>query len=152
MTPLIDWQWEMLSEPTNHRAAAAYAVRLLNQSSVVSIPRFLGVDREGLLTIGKTLDFEQRRRKFLRGSNKGRGHSSGNILFFLNFVGVFQQHFREPSYQIAFCPVATNLDALRLESELTKKYMTRFGEGPPLGSVIPDRYAHLQPGGSKLHL
>jgi hypothetical protein len=59
---------------------------------------------------------------------------------------VFQQRFREPSYQIAFRPVATDLDASRLESELTRNYMIRFGEGPPLGSVIPDRYAHLQNG------
>jgi hypothetical protein len=146
MTALIDWQWKMLSEPTGHHAAAAYAVRLLNQGSVVSIPRFLGVDAEGLLTIGKTTDLEERRRRFVRGSSKGRGHSSGNTLFFLNFVGVFQKFFREPSYQIAFKPVATDLDARRLESDLTKNYMIRFGEGPPLGSVIPDRYAHLQKG------
>ena len=66
MTPLIDWQWKMLSEPTGHPAAAAYAVRLLNHGPVVRIPRFLGIDSVGLLTIGKTIRLEQRRLRFFR--------------------------------------------------------------------------------------
>jgi hypothetical protein len=146
MTPLVNWQWKALLEPAACRGAAVYAVRLLDRGAVVPIPRFLGVDAEGLLTIGMTTDLERRRCQFIRGYTKGRGHSAGNLLFFLNSVEVFQRSFCDASYEISFYAVTDEQEARRLESQVTKEYLARFGEGPPLTSVIPDRYAHLQGG------
>jgi hypothetical protein len=146
MNPLIDWTWKPLTESTECRSAAAYAVRLLNRRVVVSIPRFLGVDVEGILTIGMTTNFERRRRGFIRGSTKGRGHSSANLLFFLATNKAYGVSFAEPSCEICFCPVASKQAALGIECQITREYLARFGEAPPLTSVIPDRYAHLQKG------
>ena len=140
----MNWEWLPLLEPTGYRAAAVYAVRLIDRRAVVSISRFLGVDREGLLTIGMTTNLEYRRRRFIAGSTVGRGHSAGNILFFLKSVEVFQRSFRNANYEIAFFAVTTGQEARRLESQITRDYWARFGEGPPLTSMIPDRYAHLQ--------
>lgn len=77
---------------------------------------------------------------------KGRGHSAGNLLFFLSSVEVFQRSFRSVSYEIAFLAVTDEQEARRLENQVTQEYLARFGEGPPLTSVIPDRYAHLHVG------
>lgn len=145
MTSLIEWQWRALSESTSHQTNAAYAVRLLDKRGVVSIPRFLGNDSEGLLTIGMSTNLERRRRGFIRGLTKGRGHSSANILFFLR-TEAHQSVIEGARYEISFCPAATRDDALQMESRLTRSYLARFGEAPPLTSVIPNRYEHLHKG------
>jgi len=146
MAPLITWKWKALSEPTGCRGAAVYAVRLLDRGAVVSIPRFLSIDAEGVLTIGMTTNLERRRRHFVRGYAKGRGHSAGNLLHFLSAIETFNLAFPERSYEISFRAVTDGGEARRLEAQVTKEYLARFGEGPPLTSVIPDRYSQLRGG------
>ena len=144
MTRVVKWGWQELSKPTGQKGPAIYAVRLVNCEAVVSIRRFLGVDREGLLTIGMTTNLERRRRQFIRGSSKGRGHSAANLLYFLSKFGALKRCFREPRYELSFRRVTDERQARRWEAKMTKEYLGRFGEGPPLTSVIPDRYAHLR--------
>lgn len=146
MTRVVKGRWQALSKPTGHRGPAVYAVRVINREAVVPIPRFLGVDREGLLTIGMTRNLERRRRQFIRGSNKGRGHSAANLLCFLSKFGALKRCFRVPSYELSFRRTSDERQARLWEAEMTREYLVRFGEGPPLTSVIPDRYAHLRGG------
>lgn len=143
MAPLVIWNWKALEQPTRYGGAAVYAVRLLNRGAVVSIPRLLGEDTEGLLTIGMTKNFERRRCQFIRGCTKGRGHSAGNLVFVLGALEAFRSAFPARTYEISFLAVPDEKEARRLETRVTKEYLARFGEGPPLTSVIPDRYAHL---------
>jgi len=146
MSALITWKWTPIDESTNHRGPALYAVRLLSRGIVVPIPRFLSVDTEGLLTIGMTTNLENRRRQFIRGTTKGSGHSAGNLLNRLAKLTSFKRLVPELSFELAFRVADDKQNALALESESTNKYFECFGEAPPLTSVIPDRYAHLEQG------
>lgn len=141
MSSLIPWSWREISEPTNHNGYAVYAIRLLNNDSVVPINRFLATDTEGLLTIGMTTYLENRRYQFIRGVTKGYGHSAANLIFILNRDSAeFTSLVPEPEFQIVYCIAESNTDARKLESEFTRKYFNRFGECPPLTSVLPNRY------------
>lgn len=141
MSSLIPWNWGAISEPTHHNGFAVYAIRLLKNHMVIPINRFLGTDTEGLLTLGMTTNLESRRRQFIQGLKKGYGHSSANLIFILmRDSPAFANLVPEPEYQIAYRIAESNAEARKLESEFTKKYFNRFGECPPLTSVLPNRY------------
>ena len=145
MAKIIRGEWSAITDGTGHSGAAIYAVRLLNQGRVVRIRRFLGIDSEGILTIGMTKNLEQRRRQFISGYTRGRGHSAANLLFpFLR--SRFRSKFQSSAFQLAFQPIRSLAAARERETSLTHQYWKRFGEAPPLTSALAARYAHFKDG------
>lgn len=142
------WEnWSDINENKNYQGPAFYAVRLLIDGVVVPIPRFLGVDSEGLLTIGMTTNLEKRRRQFMQGIKMGKGHSAGNLLYkLMGLNSLFKNTRSNASFEISFTKVPNKQVALEYESKSTNEYFERFGEVPPLASVLPDRYSYRKNG------
>lgn len=144
MSSLVKWKWRSVRQPIDSSEPAVYAVRLLNRGKVIPITRFLGVDIEGILTIGMSTNIKRRCKQFNHGHDKGRGHSAANILNFLRKKSkAYKSKLSDPSFEIAYKVVADRSAAIKLEEILTRRYLKRFGEVPPLTSVIPKRYDHL---------
>jgi hypothetical protein len=146
MRRLIRGKWASIEEPTGYSGAAIYAVRLVARGRVIHIRRFLETDPEGILTIGMTKHLEQRRRRFIAGYTRGRGHSAANLLLPLLRSRKFRTMFQSVTFELAFRPAVDASLALDRETRLTHEYWKRYGEAPPLTSVFAARYAHLQDG------
>ena len=97
----------------------------------ISISRFCGVDRRGILYIGRTSkqNLKERVYQFYASSNlkmKTNNHSGGNK-YFSNVI--IRKTLGEHSLHFNF--EITEVAEVR-ENELLSKYMTEFGEYPPL--------------------
>jgi hypothetical protein len=131
--------WKLLDLYAQYTGPAVYNIRLCRQTVPAAIPRFLGTDPSGLLCIGKTTNMEKRRLQFLRGIEKGRGHSEANLLYILRQYSTLEIDYRDYGYEYRFVPVEAG-QARALEETEIKTYVRTFGEAPPLNSAIPDRY------------
>ena len=128
-------------EPLPHRGPAAYRVRLLRGRRPFNMRRLLGVDDEGLLSIGKTKNMESRRTQFISGVVNGYGHSEGNLLRLLLLYSALKDEVdAQPKIECCYVKCDTEPDAIELEARLIKDYLCRFAELPPLNSAIPNRY------------
>ncbi|HEY0733418.1 MAG TPA: hypothetical protein VGD69_00805 [Herpetosiphonaceae bacterium] len=138
---VYEWSgWQPLDRPALYNRLAVYKIRLIQHDLPASIPRFLGVDTAGMLSIGKTTNMETRRLQFIRGTEKGRGHSSGNLLHLLRQHSPLMITFPEHRYEYTFVQVKELGEETTLEEAEIKAYVRTFGEVPPLNSAIPDRY------------
>ncbi len=133
-------RWCPLDHPCGHNGAAVYQVRLLRSRRPLPIGRLLRRDPAGLLCIGMTADMQRRRRAFVQGLKRGRGHSEANLLHQLEKSTPLKRLMPRRVYQYRFRTTSNRLDAQRLEERLIKRYVKQFGEVPPLNSAIPNRY------------
>lgn len=139
MRRLIRGHWLPMTEPIAYRGPATYAVRMVRRGRPVVIPRFLGCDQEGILTIGMTRQIEARRKQFVSGYSRGHGHSAANLLFPLLRRTRSKPLFKDVRFEFAFRPQKSVNSARDLESLLTAKYWKRYGEAPPLTSAFAAR-------------
>ena len=136
----VKWtSWQKFGTPAGTNGPGVYKIRLLARGKPQTIPRFLGQDPSGLLSIGVSGNLERRLRDFLRGLDKGRGHSEANLLNLLRTHASLERKVGPYSFQYSYKSY-NHKKALALESMLIKQYVKRFGEVPPLNSAIPDRY------------
>ena len=133
-------EWIEITEPANYNGAAVYKIRIVEKGAPAIINRFLGSDDRGIISIGMTTVMDSRRRKFVSGMTRGRGHSEGNLLFRIRQFAPFNQKFPKPVLQYKFFKVKSKEEADSMESRLIKAYVRKFGEVPPLNSAIPKRY------------
>ena len=140
----ITWSdWREITKPAVYKECAVYRIRLCSYGGPVRINRFLGVDEDGLLCIGKTTRMEYRRKQFVIGLSGRFAHSEGNLLHILETVSPLLKTYSESKYQYSFAKVRAGQES-KIEEELIKSYVRRFGEVPPLNSAIPDRYGYWQ--------
>ena len=133
-------EWTGITEPTNYNGAAVYKIRIMEKSEPAIINRFLGSDNNGIIVIGQSAEMEDRRKKFVRGWTKGRGHSAGNLLYKIQkYVVPFNQRFPKPVLQYKFFKFKSKEEAVNMEERLIKAYIKKFGEVPLLNSAIPNR-------------
>lgn len=136
-------RWRPLSAETCIEGAAAYQIRMVCRGRAVQIPRFLDSDARGILAIGESGCFENRRGQFCHALENGNGHSEGNLLWWLSSKTHLRRKFAEPDFQYRVCAVPSKRDAQSLESREMRKYVSRFGEVPPLNSAIPGRVSWI---------
>jgi hypothetical protein len=133
--------WRPIEEKCSHRNAAVYKIALLKSLESfepIVIPRFLGEDKEGILTIGETTQMEKRRSQF----KNATGHSAGILWFRLMQYTRLRQRFPDPVLAYCYSVVEDKGQAELLENRLIKEYVTNYGEAPPLNSSIPGRDNH----------
>jgi hypothetical protein len=104
----------------------------------------LGVDVQGILTIGETSNMEKRRNDFVCGMDRCYGHSEANLLYYLMRHTVFGQTFAGTSVEFAFAPMPDEATRELVQEQLIKRYWCRHGELPPLQSNIPQRYGEWE--------
>jgi len=137
----VEWSdWRSIYECAAFNGHAVYRVRLVGADRPIPIPRFLGTDDEGILSIGTTSVMDDRRQQFVTGVEECYGHSSANLLYYLERFTTIKSLHAHLGYQYCFREVESREQAEKLETVLIKTYFLRFGEPPPLNSAIPDRY------------
>jgi len=141
MEPIeITWSnWEYIDTPTKFNKSAIYRIRMVENRNPVHISRFLGIDKRGILSIGKTSYMENRRKQFVRALTGVFGHSEGNLLEILERVSPLKSLYPDRRLEYSFAIVSiTEKD--KLEELHIKSYVKQYGEVPPLNSAIPKRY------------
>jgi len=135
----ITWSdWREIHKAADHKGCAVYRIRLCNQKTPVRISRFLEVDNDGLLCIGKTTGMESRRKQFVNALVGKGAHSEGYLLRLLEQESSLSAAYPGREYQYSFAKVARGQED-ETEEELIKAYVKQFGEVPPLNSAIPNR-------------
>jgi hypothetical protein len=133
--------WKKIEAPSERSEPAAYRIALLDAAGVpLPLSRMLGIDRDGLLSIGKTTSMESRRRQFVSGMTRCYGHSEGNLLHLLLRYSRLKEIVANATIVYQFVDASTDKEAKSAEARLLKDYLIRFGELPPLNSAIPNRY------------
>jgi hypothetical protein len=133
-------KWRGVNQIAEHAGPAVYNIRMALGKKPIPIQRFLGSDRQGILAIGKTINMEKRRKQFISGLSKGRGHSEGNLVFLLEKYSRLKRAYRGYSLEYRFITADDKGSAEDLERDLIKKYVKQYGEAPPLNSSVPGRY------------
>lgn len=134
--------WIGIDEHSDYQNSAVYKVRLVDSNEkCCQLERLLKPDEEGIMCIGQTSNMERRRKQFKTAIGKGKGHSSGNLVWYLNKNSNLQgkSPSRFQNFQYRFRKCSNDYRCKNDESVLIKKYFREFGEVPPLNSSIPKR-------------
>jgi hypothetical protein len=108
----------------------------------VKIPRFNGIDTEGILTIGQSKTIRTRLKAFRKGIMDNKHHSEAMTFHYLleKCPSLRRRLGRPDSIQARLdVRVKEVRDLDKAESEAIDKYIRRFGEPPPLNGVIPGK-------------
>ena len=93
-----------------------------------------------MIVIGVSKNMENRRNDFLAGVKRGKGHSEGNLFYLIDKYAGLKKKLESFEVEYTFQPKNTRKAAAISEEMLIKHYAKRFGEVPPLNSVLPGRY------------
>lgn len=138
--------WLDIDVAANYQGPAVYKVRLIDSSgSCCQLARLLKADNEGVMCIGQTGNIEQRKKQFLTAIRRANGHSSMNLVYYLNAYSDFPEKFKNAKFQYSFYRCSSIDESKNRESTLIKSYFKKFGEVPPLSSSIPNRYSDWEP-------
>ena len=122
-------RWIPLTYDETKRAPATpgvYQIRCRGKA----IPRMLGVDEEGILTIGESVSIQRRLGLFLYSAEgKKGGHAAG---WRFNFLQLVNKGFPIDSLEFRWAHAPDKKAAYSMEGCLLADYLGRFGELPPL--------------------
>jgi len=122
---------------TGYSKRGVYRIYLFDGDAPVEIPRVRGVDKQGLLLIGRSENIENRRKRFIRSEEgRGPGHSEGQLLFLMK---QFFEKLKEQQIRFNFDKVDSKKEAEEMEKEELRKYFKIHLELPPLNSAMPRR-------------
>lgn len=136
-----DWtNWVDIDSISEHQGPAVYKVRLIDSNgNRCQLPRLLKTDREGIMCIGQTSNMKQRRGQFLSAIKGAYGHSSMNLVYYLNTYTDFPNKFKDSKFQYSFRKCKSIEEGKESEHKLMKSYFKKYGEVPPLNSILPKR-------------
>lgn len=118
--------WKQIPE-----SGGVYFIYSYNNNTPIKLNRVLGIDKEGVLYIGKSDNLRERLRMLWRVLNrklKATAHTFGTKY---NNNKKLEEAFPLKSLYISF-RITTNPKIL--ESELLDKYFSKYGEVPPFNS------------------
>ena len=136
-----EWSdWLLLNKKIGHEGSAVYKIRLITKGlKPFTLPRLFKKDPSGVVCIGQTTNMEHRRGQAYGAISKGYGHSSMNLVFFLDKYCHFKKRFRGCQFQFKFSGCKNKSDSEKQEEYLSRAYFKEFGEVPPLNSILPNR-------------
>jgi len=137
----MSWsKWKKIDEKSGYDGFVVYKIRLYDKKckQPITLRRFFGMDRKGILAIGRTKNIERRRKQFYKGINDGAGHSEGNLLR-QSYSPCFESKYPNTNYEFQYSFKRDGRKKKTEEIEI-KKYFKKHGEVPPLNSAIPNRY------------
>jgi hypothetical protein len=137
----IEWsRWTPIGTPSGHSGPAVYAIRALVGDEPLEIGRFLKHDVHGIVSLGKTANFEARMVQF-RAALAGNGaHAEASLLRLLATFTPLSDRAASLRCHYKYAPLPSEDDALGLECMFIKAYVIEYGEPPLLNRVIPYRY------------
>lgn len=129
----MNWSnWENIEIFPDYKGKGVYKIRLVNnKGEILSIQRFLGEDKGGLLMIGQTSNINRRLREFYNVviKEKNSPHSEAKTLRLARRNPKFEEKFRKCSFQYSFNKVENNKEE---EKKLLENYFNKYGETTPL--------------------
>ncbi len=135
MNKWTKWQkFEVENLKGNPKEPGIYRIRIRG----IKICRFLGEDKNGILAIGKSNNIFRRLKQFFRSTSGKKGHSEGKTLHLILKSGKLKLDTKNLEY--SYCLTETDEQAFKCEELEIKKYFKKFGEVPPLNSLIPKKY------------
>jgi len=132
------------------RKPGVYKIRLksLGNHRPVLISRLLGKDKDGLLSIGHSVNLRDRIQNFRRVAKDMTGfckHSAGDRLFLARICAHSSSntYFNDKNIQVSFASLNSKTEAKEQEERLLKCYFKKYGELPPLNNSMPDENVKL---------
>lgn len=128
------------------RVPGVYKMRLSNSAGRAHpIGRLLDIDKKGLLAIGESVNLARRIKEFHRAYIEDRfmRHTVGDRLFLVlmcqysHFKTTYQN---KSKIQFVVMKLNNKTEAETKEERLLKEYFKKFGELPPLNSLMPDKH------------
>lgn len=114
------------------KEAGVYMIRCVDsEGKPIKIPRAGGIDEEGILYIGKTINLRERTKSFWDVALKGtrKKHSGASTYYYFDFNRVFPKDQLEVRWIITHQPE-------RIEKLLLNSYMKKYLDTPPLNLNI----------------
>ncbi|MBN9121872.1 MAG: hypothetical protein J0I06_22480 [Planctomycetes bacterium] len=134
-------EWFELQYMSACYAPACYRLRLVNgDGQPIPIPSLTGGNPSGVVNIGETENFEQRRGDLLRGVTRAEGHSAGNLFRYLCLFGGLHDSHPGCRLQYSYHPAPSKVVAGEWEASAMKEYIIRFGMLPLLNRQLPKAY------------
>ena len=130
-------KWKKFTEDNlkgNPKEPGIYRIRIQG----IKISRFLGEDKNGILAIGKSNNIWRRLKSFFRSANGKKGHSEGRTLYLI--LKNKKSGLDIENLEYSYCLTKSDEQAIEYEELEIKKYFNKFGEVPPLNSIIPKKY------------
>ena len=149
---MSNWsKWKDISSIDNlarqlSKVPGVYKMRLSNSAGRAHpIGRLLDIDKKGVLAVGESANLARRIKEFHRAyiGDRFMRHSEGDRLFLVlmcqysHFKTAYQNNF---TIQFAVMKLNNKTEAETKEERLLKGYFKKFGELPPLNSLMPDKY------------
>jgi predicted GIY-YIG superfamily endonuclease len=149
---MSNWsKWKDISSIDNlagqlSKIPGVYKMRLSNSAGRAHpIGRLLDADKKGVLAIGESVNLARRIKEFHRAyiGDRFMRHSVGDRLFLVlmcqysRFKTAYQNNVK---IQFAVMKLNNKTEAETKEERLLKGYFKKFGELPPLNSLMPDKY------------
>jgi hypothetical protein len=116
----------------DYKGKHVYRFRLVdNKGKSISIQRFLGEDKDGIIAIGQTKNIKIRLKKFYKvvKEKKKYSHSEGLTIHLLRGTTKFKEKSEMYTFQYSFSKVDKPKEE---EKKLLKSYFETYGEIPPL--------------------
>lgn len=135
-------EWIPVVVPPDYAGCAVYQFRQMHHSLVAPIPRWGGIDPEGILVIGETQNMAERWKQSRSAIAKGGGSSTLNLLnYIVGYSGYLNKYLVDDhDYEYRFIRLDSKELAEAEEAELILLYICQFFEPPPLNSEVPSRY------------
>jgi len=132
------------SKALGKHQSGVYRVRLAKNSgnSPITIARFRGKDKEGLISIGESVDLRRRIKEFYRSyayPDNEKHSSCFRLALYVHFTNQRKQSVNVGEVQYSYAPLAEN-EIQETEAMLLAKYFRDFGELPPLNSNVPGKF------------
>ena len=141
--PLAGWsEWIDIGQEPDYEGYGVYKVRLVDLKEVpVNIPRFIDIDKEGILQICCSDNIKRGIYRFRRATEGKRyTHAEGERLQLLKKYTSLEERYKDCKMQFSFKKQANRREARIDQERAMKCYFKKYGELPPNNNNFPDKY------------
>jgi hypothetical protein len=136
------FEWIDISQIPDYEGCGVYKIRLANPEGIpVEIPRFIDIDKDGILQICYSENIKRGIYRFLRATEGKRyTHAEGERLQLLKKYTNFKERYKDCKMQYSFKEQLNRREARVEQERLLKCYVKKYGEVPPNNNNFPDKH------------
>jgi hypothetical protein len=138
-----EWcEWTDINQIPNYEGCGIYRIRLVNSKGYpVKIPRFVDMDKDGILQICYSENIKRGIYRFL-GATEGKKytHAEGQRWQLLKKYTNLEERYKDCKMQYSFKKQASGKEARIEQERLIKCYVKKYGEVPPNNNNFPDKH------------